>query len=264
MRYWQRNSIIAAAGAVAGLAVGFLVWGRAGAGVRFRRAYRDGQAVRVASIIDGDTVVLEDGMHVRYRGCDTPEVYRFVRDPEPFAEAASARNRELVSGAWATLRLPPPSSPAIDAHGRLLADLRLERGGDAGGVSVGETLIGEGLARASLQDVRGADARRLRETEAAAREAKLGMWGDKDKGPHPDGFVASRKGKCVHRPDCVYAQRISPANLMRFNTIEAALATGRTRCPTCLLEDGKAAPTEDAPIDKTEENSRDESPKAAP
>jgi len=264
MRYWQRTAIVAAVGALAGLAAGFVIWGREGAGTSFRRAYRDGQAVRVASVIDGDTVILDDGMHIRYRGCDTPEVYRFVRDPEPLAEAASARNRELVSGACVTLRLPPPSSPAIDAHGRLLADLRLERGGEAP-LSVGETLIGEGLARANLQDVRGADAGRLREAEAEAREAKLGMWGDVTKGPHPDGFVASRKGKCVHRPDCVYAARISPVNLMRFNTLEAALASGRTRCPTCLLKEGRGrAPKKDAPRGKPEDSAGDDSPKAAP
>ena len=263
MRYWQRTAVVAALAAVAGLAAGFLLWGREGAGVCFRRAYRDGEHVRVASIIDGDTVVLDDGMHVRYRGCDTPEVYRFVRDPERFAEVASARNHDLVHGTSVTLRLPPATSPALDAHGRLLADLRLERGGDAGAVSVGETLIGEGLARANLQDVRGPEAGRLREAEAKARAAKLGMWGDDTKGPHPDGFVASRKGKCVHRPDCVYAARISPANLMRFNTLEAALATGRTRCPTCLLEEGRAAPRK-APPEKPEARAGADGPKAAP
>ena len=224
MRYWTRSGIVAAVGALAGFAAGFIIWGRAGAGARFSRVYADGERVRVGTVIDGDTIVLEDGMHVRYRGCDTPEVYRFVRDPEAFAEVASARNRELVSGGWVTLRLPPPSSPAIDAHGRLLADIRLERGGGQATQGVGETLIREGLGRAHLQDVRGAEAGRLREAEAAAREAKLGMWGEKEKGPHPDGFVASRNGKCAHRPDCSYAGRISPLNLMRFNTLEAALA----------------------------------------
>jgi endonuclease YncB( thermonuclease family) len=246
MKYWTRNGIVAAAGVVVGFAAGFLVWGREGIGVRFSREYSDGERVRVASVIDGDTIVLEDGMHVRYRGCDTPEVYRFVRDPEPFAEASSARNHDLVSGAWVTLRLPPPTSPAIDAHGRLLADVRLERGGGQATQGVGETLIREGFARAHLQDVRGAEAGRLREAEAAAREAKVGMWGEKKKGPRPDGFVASRNGKCAHRPDCVYAARIRPLNLMRFNTLEAATQTGRTRCPTCL-RDEKRAPKMAAP-----------------
>ncbi|MHC5054029.1 MAG: thermonuclease family protein [Planctomycetota bacterium] len=239
MRDLTRSGIVAAAGAVAGFAAGFLVWGREDAGTSFSRVYSDGERVRVGTVIDGDTVVLEDGLHVRYRGSDTPEVYRFVRDPEPFAEAASARNRELVSGGWVTLRLPPSSSPAIDAHGRLLADVCLEGEGDSPPESVGETLVGEGLARADLQDVRGAEADRLRAAERAAREAKLGMWGKKK--PRAAGFVASRKGKCAHRPDCTFAKRISPANLMRFNTLEAALETGRTRCPTCLLED-RAAP----------------------
>ena len=90
--------------------------------------------------------------------------------------------------------------------------------------------------------MRGAEADRLRAAERAAREAKLGIWGEEK--PRAEGFVASRKGRCAHRPDCAFAKRISPANLMRFNTLEAALETGRTRCPTCLLEKG-AASTED-------------------
>ena len=195
MRHWTRTGLVAAAGAAAGLAAGFLVWGLEGLRAGFTREYSDGGRVRVGSVIDGDTVVLEDGLHVRYRGCDTPEVYHFVRDPEPFAEAASARNRELVSGAWVTLRLPPASSPAIDAHGRILADLRLERGGNEAPTSVGETLVAEGLARANLQDVRGSDADRLRAAERAAREAKLGMWSGKK--PSAPGFVASRNGRCA-------------------------------------------------------------------
>ncbi len=249
MRHWTRTGLVAAAGAAAGLAAGFLVWGLEGLRAGFTREYSDGGRVRVGSVIDGDTVVLEDGLHVRYRGCDTPEVYHFVRDPEPFAEAASARNRELVSGAWVTLRLPPASSPAIDAHGRILADLRLERGGNEAPTSVGETLVAEGLARANLQDVRGSDADRLRAAERAAREAKLGMWGEKR--PQVPGFVASRKGRCAHVPDCAFAKRISPGNLMRFNTLEAALETGRTRCPTCLLKSraGKRVPGAGAPAD---------------
>lgn len=250
MRHWTRTGLVAAAGTVAGLAVGFLIWGLEGTRTVFSREYSEGERVRVRSVIDGDTIVLEDGLHVRYRGCDTPEVYRFVRDPEVFAEVASARNRELVSGAWVTLQLPPASSPALDAHGRLLADVRLEGVGNEAPVSVGEALVAEGLARANLQDVRGADADRFRAAERAAREAKLGMWGKKK--PRAPGFVASRKGRCAHLPDCTFAKRISPANLMRFNTLEAALETGRTRCPTCLIESrtGKRVRGTGAPSDR--------------
>ncbi len=262
MKYWTRNGIVAAAGVAAGFAAGFLVWGREGVGVRFSRTYSDGERVRVASVIDGDTIVLEDGLHVRYRGCDTPEVYRFVRDPEPFAEAASARNRDLVGGGWVTLRLPPASSPAIDAHGRLLADVRLERGGGQATQGVGETLIREGLGRADLQDVRGSEAKRLREAESAAREAKLGMWGEKKKGPSPDGFVASRNANYVHRPDCKYAHLIKLRNLMRFNTLEAATQIGRILCPTCLM-DKRRAPKKDSPGGKPKESAGAEAAKPA-
>jgi hypothetical protein len=38
----------------------------------------------------------------------------------------------------------------------------------------------------------------------------------------------------VHRRECEYAARISPKNLMIFNSLEAALLTGRRKCPACL------------------------------
>ncbi len=234
-----RGGVLVLLGLAAGFALGFVVWGREGLGLRFSREYEDGERVRVVRVIDGDTIVLADGMHVRYRGCDTPEVYHFIRDPQPFAEEASARNRELVEGAWVALRLPPEDGPALDAHGRLLAEVRLWPAADASDPTVGEIIVSEGLARAKTYAMKGIAADRLRRAEAEARTAARGIWG-KPKAP-AGGFVASRRAKFVHRRDCIYAKRIAPSNFMRFNALDAALATGRAKCPTCLRDESSAS-----------------------
>ena len=47
---------------------------------------------RVTRIVDGDTVVLEDGRHVRYIGMDTPE------KGHPYYAEAKGENERLVKG----------------------------------------------------------------------------------------------------------------------------------------------------------------------
>ncbi|MBF0494313.1 MAG: hypothetical protein HQL28_04195, partial [Candidatus Omnitrophica bacterium] len=54
-------------------------------------------------VIDGDTVVLDGGTHVRYLGMNTPErMVRFgkkwVYDPEWYGDEAKIYNQRLVEG----------------------------------------------------------------------------------------------------------------------------------------------------------------------
>lgn len=227
-----RPGAYTAAGLLIGLALGFLLWGRA-APRGFVRSYPDGARVRVARVVDGDTIVLDDGLHVRYRGCDSPEVFRFLRDPEPLAEAASSLNRELVEGAWVRLRFAPPGAAALDAHGRVLADVRLDSPVWAGSETIAERLVREGLARATAVEGDRALQGRLREAELEARRSLRGIWAARET-PHEAPFVASRRGRLVHRRECIYAQRLAPATALRFETLEAALEAGKLRCPTCF------------------------------
>ena len=242
---WIRGGSIAAAGLLVGLAIGFGIWADRGGPEGFRRRYDDDERVRVRRVVDGDTIQLDGGLMVRYRGCDTPEVFRFVRDPTALAEEASSRNRELVEGAWVRLRFPPPGRPSVDVHGRLLADVYLDAGPPARQTgeapareTVAETLVREGLAEVKSYEIEGARLERLRQAEAEARAAKRGLWSGEEH-PTEAPFVASRYGKYIHRPECEYAKRINRKNLMRFNTLEAALSTGRGRCPTCMSGEEK-------------------------
>lgn len=81
----------------------------------------------VVRIVDGDTIhVLLDGVDhsLRYIGMDTPESVKPGSPVEPFALAASAANKSLVSGQALVLELDVSQT---DRFGRLLRYVWLER-----------------------------------------------------------------------------------------------------------------------------------------
>lgn len=88
-------------------------------------------AVTVAAVIDGDTVVLEDGTKVRYLGVNTPE------RGQSFYQEAKQYNERLVLGKIVRVET---GAQKRDAYGRLLAYLYV------GETLVNERLIAEGWA----------------------------------------------------------------------------------------------------------------------
>ncbi|MGC9319815.1 MAG: thermonuclease family protein [Armatimonadota bacterium] len=121
-----------------------------------------------ARVIDGDTIELADGEHVRYIGIDTPE----MRPVEAWAEAATRANRELVEGRSLTLVLDVEER---DRYGRLLAYVYVDD------TFVNAELVRRGMAQAVTYppNVRHQD--ELLRLQREAREAGWGLWGDADK-----------------------------------------------------------------------------------
>jgi len=118
---------------------------------------------RVSRIIDGDTVVLASGDHVRYIGIDTPE----MNPLQPFAREATEANRQLVEGK--TVRLEKDISET-DRYDRLLRYVWVDS------TMVNLELVRRGLAEAKAYPP---DVRHQALLEAAEAEAKLagrGMW----------------------------------------------------------------------------------------
>ena len=131
-------------------------------------AFARDPVVRVAKVADGDTLVLRDGRTVRLIGINTPERATPERPAEPLAERAQARLAALTDGA--ALRLQIGREPR-DPHGRSLAYLFLPDGREVGGV-----LVAEGLAFAIAIPPNIEYLDTLRAAEAAARQARLGIW----------------------------------------------------------------------------------------
>lgn len=117
----------------------------------------------VRDVIDGDTIVLDNGETIRYVGIDTPEMN------EPLYLEAKVRNVMLVQGRH--VRVLVCGMEPRDKYGRVLAWVT------SGGTPVNETLLKEGLAKVMTIPPCGlVRANAFKALENEARDKKLGIW----------------------------------------------------------------------------------------
>ncbi|MBZ9937396.1 thermonuclease family protein [Mesorhizobium sp. BR1-1-16] len=127
---------------------------------------------RVAAVIDGATLRLDDGLVIRLAGIAAPEPpLSAAVSPWPLAEAARAALAKLALGQDIALELPLAGR---DRYGRAIAVVTAE-GADG---SLNEALIAEGLARVMPGDEPSGCLSSLFATEREARENRLGLWSD--------------------------------------------------------------------------------------
>ncbi len=123
--------------------------------------------VHVARVVDGDTIEIEGGEHVRYIGMNTPETVDPRRPVQCFGKEASNKNKELVEGK--NVRLERDISER-DKFGRLLRYIYV------GETFVNLALVKEGYAYATSYppDIKYQDL--FRKAQRAARESRRGLW----------------------------------------------------------------------------------------
>jgi len=125
---------------------------------------------RVRRVIDGDTLLLEDGTRVRLLGVDTPETKHPSQPAEPLGRQAAAFTRRHVEGRRVRLRF---DRERRDRYRRVLAY-----------VYRGEWFLNEELIRAgfSRAETGFPYSRRMKQrflkAEAEAREAERGLWAE--------------------------------------------------------------------------------------
>jgi micrococcal nuclease len=143
------------------------------------RDEREGE-FRVADVIDGDTIAIDDGEGtlVRYIGIDTPEIERQDSPGDPFSEEAREFNRKLVRGKSVRLEY---DSERYDVYGRLLAYVFTD------GVSVSEQLLRRGLATPLFIEPNVKYREAFTRVADQARKEKRGIWGDLDSMTSPSG-----------------------------------------------------------------------------
>lgn len=122
----------------------------------------------VVKVVDGDTIVLENDIKVRYIGIDTPEI---SGKKGCFADEAKKKNEELVLGKKVFLEKDVSET---DRYGRLLRYVYTGEGENK--LMVNEVLIKEGFAQIATfpPDVKYKDL--FLESEKFAREKLLGLW----------------------------------------------------------------------------------------
>jgi micrococcal nuclease len=152
----KNNKLFIAVALVLGIAVGLLI----GYGV-----WHETDAIEkalVVSIIDGDTIELEDGSRVRYLGIDTPEAGEY------YYSEATAKNKELVEGKVVYLQ---KGKRDRDEYDRLLRYVYID------GVFVNAELVAQGFAEAYIFDADERYSQVLVQLEQYAKMRQRGLWG---------------------------------------------------------------------------------------
>ncbi len=121
----------------------------------------------VTRVVDGDTIKLSDGRAVRYLGIDTPESVDPKKPVQCLAEAASAKNKELVLGQKINLVF---DQEKIDRYGRTLAYVFLDE------KFINLELVEVGLARAYPYAPNFLHKKNFAEAQKRAQQNQLGLW----------------------------------------------------------------------------------------
>jgi len=119
----------------------------------------------VKAILDGDTLILEDGRRVRYLGVNTPEWQ------EPFSIKAKRFNKSLVEGRTVRLEF---DKRKMDGYGRLLAYVFVE------GAMVNEKILEEGLGHAFFFPPNNRYNAKFLDIQKKAKAGRKGMWAKYD------------------------------------------------------------------------------------
>lgn len=123
----------------------------------------------VVKVIDGDTLILADGQHVRLLGINTPEVARKGKGGEPGGVEATQWLKHRIEGRRISLQT---GQEKRDRYGRLLAHIF-----DEDGAHINRELVAAGLATVSIIPPNLDYTESLLTTQRQARIAGKGLWG---------------------------------------------------------------------------------------
>ncbi|MBI2105821.1 thermonuclease family protein [Candidatus Woesearchaeota archaeon] len=170
----------------------------------------------VVNVVDGDTLDLANGDRLRFSGINTPET------GECYYQEAKDKLGEL------TLRrnvLLEKDRTDIDKYERKLRYVYINESSEL--ILINGILVEKGYAR--VYDKYKSDTKRyeqLKKLERNAIENKLGVWSCIDNKENCL-FVGSANSEKYHTPDCKFAKKIKPENLVCFETFEEAESEGR-------------------------------------
>jgi endonuclease YncB( thermonuclease family) len=135
------------------------------------------RAGKVRAVADGRSFVLDDGREIRLAGIEVP-LPPLPGETGAAAEAgrrARAALEAIVAGREVDLH---HSGAAADRYGRTLAQVYVHNEDRRPSQSVAHDMLAGGFARVSILMGDNGCARELLAQERAAREAKLGLWGE--------------------------------------------------------------------------------------
>ncbi len=176
----------------------------------------------VASVTDGDTVVLADGRRVRYIGVNAPEISHGGKPGEPWGPEAKAWNARMVSGKGVSLK---NDAEEKDRYGRTLAYLYLSDGAFVNG-----KMVADGYAYCLPVPPNTGRMEELLALQRAAMDAKRGMWGKFREPPGEGSYVGNPRSLRFHLPSHYPMKE----GRVRFSSMREAFYAGYAPCKECL------------------------------
>jgi len=172
---------------------------------------------------DGDTVVLSDGVRVRYIGINAPEVAHEDRPAERFGPEARAFNRNLVDQKKVRVELDRETH---DQYKRLLAYVFLEDGR-----FVNAELVKGGYAFFVFRRPNAKYDQLLLGLQQEAMAKRVGLWKGfiDEKGP----YIGNRRSRRFHQIVCPFGKAISSKNRVHFKAKYDAFWAGYSPCKRC-------------------------------
>ncbi|WP_437201301.1 thermonuclease family protein [Planctomicrobium sp. SH664] len=133
-----------------------------------RQAEPESITLRVRRVVDGDTLLMENGERVRLLGIDTPETKKEGVPVQPFGPEAHLFTQRMVEGKEVRLEF---DRERYDQYHRTLAFVHID------GLLLNEEIIRNGLSEAETQySFRNDYKRRFINAEKEARVKGLGIW----------------------------------------------------------------------------------------
>lgn len=186
------------------------------------------EVAEVKYVLDGDTIILMDGRHVRYQGIDAPEIAHDDQPADPFGEDSRLYNEKLVKNQKVRLKIDKQHT---DHYDRILAQVFL-----LNGTWINKAMVAEGLAYVCLYDKENPTAlsifKELLAAQQAAISAKKGMWA-LPPSKSEAFYVGNKKTMRVHRPHCPSALQTAQSNKIVFKNRNDAYMQGFCPCRKC-------------------------------
>lgn len=180
---------------------------------------------RVRYVNDGDTVVLENDVRVRYIGINAPEIDHEHGRSEPFSQAARRFNARLVQHRKVRLEYDRQRQ---DRYGRHLAYVYLEDG-----TMVNAALVAAGYAYCLYRSPNDRYLQDLLARQREAMQAGRGIW---RRLPEKEGqrYIGNTRSRRFHRSDCPLGNATGRGHRVIFDSLRDALWEGFAPARGCF------------------------------
>jgi len=173
---------------------------------------------------DGDSIVLQDGRHIRYIGINAPEIQHADQNAELFGYKAKAINKELVFQKKVRLEYDREKK---DRYGRTLSYLYLPDG-----LFLNAEMIVQGAAFHLYLRPNTKFTSLLIEKQREAMLAGRGLWQDWRESTAE--YIGNKRSRRFHLPTCPFAKQIKSTNNVSFSKKWDAFWAGYAPAKRCV------------------------------